>query len=272
MIALPMAAAERAERMTGRQHLSFSSISTYQACPLRWYFRYVEKLPEGTRSASLAFGSAIHGALQRHYDGLLIDGVPPTSADLLDAYRHAWAEEAGAVRFSKGDDADAMERLAARMLDAFRSSELASPAGTILAVEEELVGDIGADCPPLLARLDLAVENDDAVVVTDFKTAKSRWSFQQAEDSATQLLLYGELARPLGDGKPIQLQFGVLTKTKEPSVDVHPVEADASRVDRMRRIVERVWKAIEAENFYPAPSLMNCPTCPYRAPCRSWPG
>ena len=272
MIALPMAAAERAERMTGRQHLSFSSISTYQGCPLKWFFKYVEGLPDDTKSASLVFGSAIHAALQRHFETLLVEDRPPDPAELLDAFRVAWTAESGEIRFNKGDDAASLEALAVRILQAFRTSELAVPSGTILAVEEEFVGDIGADCPPLLARLDLAVENEDAVVVTDFKTAKSRWSFERAEGSATQLLLYGELARSLGDGKPVQLQFGVLTKTKEPAVDVHPVEADASRVDRMRRIVERVWKAIEAEHFYPAPSPMNCPTCPYRTPCRSWPG
>lgn len=38
MIALPMAPAERAERLTGRASLSFSSITTYQSCPLKWYF------------------------------------------------------------------------------------------------------------------------------------------------------------------------------------------------------------------------------------------
>ncbi|MEI7688316.1 MAG: PD-(D/E)XK nuclease family protein [Planctomycetota bacterium] len=272
MIALPMAPAERAERLTGRPSLSFSSISTFQACPLRWKFRYVLGLPEETKSANLVFGSAVHSALQRHFEGLLEDDKPPPFDDLMEAYRTAWKDETDEVTFSKGDTAATLETLAAKMVHVFQTSELAVPTGTILAVEEELVGEISPDCPPMLARLDLAVETDEAVVITDFKTSRSRWSYEQVEDSATQLVLYQELAGSFAGDKPIQLQFGVLTKTKEPSVDIHPVYADQHVVDRTRRIIERVWDAIQTETFYPAPSPLQCPSCGYRSTCRAWAG
>ena len=48
--------------------------------------------------------------------------------------------------------------------------------------------------------------------------------------------------------------------------------ADPLRIDRTKRVVERVWKAIEGEVFYPAPSTMSCTGCPYRDPCRKWCG
>jgi hypothetical protein len=44
------------------------------------------------------------------------------------------------------------------------------------------------------------------------------------------------------------------------------------RVARTKRIVERVWKAIAAGSFYPTPSPMQCPSCPFREPCRGWTG
>ena len=34
----------------------------------------------------------------------------------------------------------------------------------------------------------------------------------------------------------------------------------------------RVWRAIEAGVFYPAPSTMNCASCGYRPACRAWTG
>jgi CRISPR/Cas system-associated exonuclease Cas4 (RecB family) len=64
----------------------------------------------------------------------------------------------------------------------------------------------------------------------------------------------------------------VLTKTKEVQIDQHSTSADPLRVDRTKRIVERVWRAIEAEHFYPAPSQMNCGGCPFRDPCQKWCG
>ena len=62
------------------------------------------------------------------------------------------------------------------------------------------------------------------------------------------------------------------TKTKEVSVDTHSFVFDQAQVDRTKRIIERIWRAIQAEHFYPAPSMMNCPGCPYRDACRKWPG
>src|SRR5207237_9540975 len=45
-------------------HLSFSAISLFQSCPLRFFFRYVLGLPEPTIAASLVLGSALHQAAQ----------------------------------------------------------------------------------------------------------------------------------------------------------------------------------------------------------------
>ena len=50
------------------------------------------------------------------------------------------------------------------------------------------------------------------------------------------------------------------------------VVAGTRQVDRVRTVVHRVWSAIDAEHFYPAPSVMVCSGCPYRAPCRAWQG
>ena len=57
----------RAARLIGRDYLSYSSISTYQTCPLRFYFRYVLELPETPVSSSLAFGGAVHAAIEFHH-------------------------------------------------------------------------------------------------------------------------------------------------------------------------------------------------------------
>ena len=92
------------------------------------------------------------------------------------------------------------------------------------------------------------------------------------DDSAEQLLLYSELARDFAPGKRVRLEFAVLTKTKEVTIDRHTAAAEPAQVGRIKRVVERVWRAIEAEHFYPAPSPMNCSGCPYRGPCSKWCG
>ena len=256
-----------------RDYLSYSAITTYQGCPLRYYFRYVAGLPEKTVSSSLVFGSAVHRAVEHHFNELMAGNEPPTLDALVGEYDRHWAEsDPQAVKFGKDDDVESLGTLATKMFAAFKASPLATPAGRIIGVEEELRGSVVAGCPDLLGRIDLIEETADELVVTDLKTSRSRWSRDQADDSAGQLLLYHELVRNFVPRKRIRLQFAVLTKTKEPSVDLHEVQADRRAVDRTKRILERVWKAIDAEVFYPAPSPIQCSGCSFREECRAWSG
>ncbi len=191
----------------------------------------------------------------------------------MAAYNDAWTEHDGKeVQFGKDDDRGTLDDLAARMLSAFQESEIATPPGTIIGIEEELTGDLVPSVPDLLARVDLLVDAGDHIVITDLKTARSRWSQEQARESGGQLLLYHELAKPMAEGRPIRLQFAVATKLKSPDVHLYEVEAEPQQIDRVKRIVERVWEGIERQIFYPSPSAMQCPTCPYRDECRRWAG
>jgi CRISPR/Cas system-associated exonuclease Cas4 (RecB family) len=116
------------------------------------------------------------------------------------------------------------------------------------------------------------VDTGRELVIADWKTARSRWGQEQVEDASEQLLLYSELAADFAPGKPVSIEFVILTKTKDVAVDRHLLLVDRAQVSRTKKVVENVWRAVQSGNFYPAPSPMNCPTCPYREPCRSWSG
>lgn len=160
----------------------------------------------------------------------------------------------------------------ARLLAAFAQSDLAKPNGRILAIEESLRGDLVPGLPELLGKVDLIVETSTELLVRDWQTSRAKYTQDQVDESAAELLLYGELARDIAPGKQIRLQFGVLTKTKEVNVDVHSIPFEQSTFDRTKMVIERVWQAIQTGHFFPAPSPMNCDGCPYRDPCRKWPG
>jgi putative RecB family exonuclease len=184
---------------------------------------------------------------------------------LLDLFWDTWHEHDGPeVHFSKGEDINSVGHLAERMFRTFQASSFARPRGTILGVEEELRGPILPDVPDLLGRVDLLVDEPETLTVTDFKTARTAWSEEQVTDAASQLLLYHELAKPLAAGKSVRLRFAVLTKGKFPELVLHDVPVDTHRIERTKRVVQRVWQAIQAGHVYPSPSPINCTHCPYR--------
>ena len=74
-------------------------LSTYQACSLRWFFKYVAGLPEGAVSAHLIFGGAIHASLEAHYRELILGNPSPPIEHLHQAY-HDKFDECDADRMS----------------------------------------------------------------------------------------------------------------------------------------------------------------------------
>src|SRR5271170_6969492 len=193
-IALPVA---RPNPPAARPHISHSSISLFQSCSLRHFFKYTLRLPEPTVSASLIVGSGLHAGIEHHFRELLVGNPPPSLDTLLDVFWSAWHERDGQViRFGRGDDINSIGRLAERMFRAFQANSFAKPRGTIVGVEEELRGQVIPGLPDLLARVDLMVDEPEAFVVTDFKSARSSWNDEHVSDAASQLLLYHELVKP----------------------------------------------------------------------------
>jgi putative RecB family exonuclease len=257
---------EVARELTGRDYISWSALSTFRTCPLKYRFRYVDGLPEESVSSALVFGTGIHTAVEQHYQSILSGDPKPGLDALLFAYRSAWLpHDPDAIQFGSTETRASLDALAGRMLTAFLSSPAASVQGQVLGVEEEIRGMLVEGVPDLYGRVGLLTEDSDSLVVTDIKTSRGRWSPEQVEDSSEQLLLYSHLASEIAPGKRIATRFLVLTKTKEPVVEEHVREVEPAAVKRTLVGVERVWRAIEAGVFYPAPSTMSCSSCGYRA-------
>ena len=256
-----------------RDYLSYSAVRTFQMCPLKYRFRYVDGLPEEIVSSSLVFGSAIHAALEFFFSQQMAGEELPDLDMLLSVYQTNWQNRAEAnVQFGKKETADSLHELAGRMLKAFLESDLTQQKGRIIGVEEELRGELSPEIPDLLGRVDLLLETDDSVIVLDFKTSRSAWNDHQAEDQSEQLLLYADLVRRLVPGKQLRLQFAVITKARAPKVQLLETTFDESKLDRTKRVFEKVWSAIQDGHFYPSPSQMNCYSCGFRSACREWNG
>lgn len=238
---------------------------TFQSCPLKYRFRYIDGLPESCTSSSLVFGSAIHAAIEAYFHALLVGEPLPDLDALMETYRQCWqANQTEQIQFGASKSAESLEQLARRMLAKFLASDLVQPEERIIWIEEEWRGELIPGLPDLLGRVDLILETDEHVIIQDFKTARFAWSYEQAEESAEQLLLYGDLVRRLVPGKALRLRFAVITKSKDPKVQILDAGFDAERLERTKPVFKAMWSAVQAGHFYPSPSPMSCSGC-----CRS---
>lgn len=272
----PLPTTPSMRRVDERDYLSYTQITTFQRCPLRWYFQYEERRPLEQTSAALLFGSGIHAALELYYHALLAGCTQSSVDELLLPYDEVWqAVGPTPILFGKGETAESLHQVAQAALEAFLASPAALPAGEIIGIEEELRCVLDDELPQLLGRIDLLVRDGDALVIRDFKTSRSAWGPAKVEESLPQLWLYGQLAAPLrqalGD-LPLRCEFLVITKARQPSVQLHQAPLAITHGAHHRAMIQRVWRAMQADHAYPNPSPMNCSTCPFRNACRDWRG
>ena len=79
-------ASEIAERLTGRDYLSWSAVSSYLKCPLRYQFQYLDRLPEAFESSKLVFCSAVHATLEAPFRVQLVARQSPGIDALMTVY------------------------------------------------------------------------------------------------------------------------------------------------------------------------------------------
>ena len=258
-----------------RDFVSWSQLSTFRQCPLRYHFRYDLRLPEEFASPSLLFGGGIHRAIEVLHRDQLEGNTPRLLDELMAEFWDEWkfrSADAPEIRFGKQESPQTFNDLARRVLCKFLESELSRPVGQVIAIEEELRGEILPGVKDLLAIVDLVIDRGDALILRDYKTARSRWSKDHADDSAEQLLLYSSLVGGLGPEKSLRLEFVVLTKAASPAIELYELSCDPHRVAKTKLIAERTVDAIAAGNIYPNPSPTNCGSCPYKKSCREWCG
>lgn len=164
------------------RELSASSIKTYLQCLLKYYFHYEDKKPREGKTNPLAFGIAVHEALEELYNIVSETKEAPSPEvykRVLEVYMRSAAEngltdmevlqEGRDTVISRMDHIDPEEKVLGRELE----FHLKTPSGT-----------------PFTGSIDRLIELDEeTVVVIDYKT--SRMALNQDEaDTDIQMSMY----------------------------------------------------------------------------------
>jgi DNA helicase-2/ATP-dependent DNA helicase PcrA len=231
--------------------LSASDIATYLACPLRYKFARVLRIPT-EQTLQQRFGITVHQVLERyHAEG---GRTLAQMLDLLDAgWRRAGFRESARERRLREKARMALTRYHARL-----DGEEAEPVW----FERQFAFWIGPH--HLRGRVDrvdrLAAGAREEYELIDYKTSRPKTPTQLKDD--VQLSLYALAARDAWQlGPSRQAYHYVLDDRKVP---VPRGERDAESV---RGTVLEVGERILAEEFDPTPSPAVCSVCDYRIVC-----
>lgn len=168
--------------------LSPSQVNTWLDCQARWYYKYVERLPE-KGSPSLALGAAVDQAMKATWSNKIENGVDLPISDIIDVYAQAWLKASAGVEFTGKDNSDEMAKQGAQMIEKYMRE--AEPAIHPQAVDYEVRGTIAGVA--VRGFVDLVTIEGTTV---DLKTA-ARTPKAISPNHAFQLTTYAQLVKDL---------------------------------------------------------------------------
>ena len=259
------------QSLTGRNYLSFSQISTYQACPLKWWFSYASHHTPEHVSAALLLGGGIHAAIQTMLQSLMTLDLTPSIDEMMEVYQRHWDQSPKniPIRYGKNETKESVDETARRMLERLHDSPYLWPTGNILGIEQAFRLSLDDRIPDLLAKIDLLEHRDDELIITDYKTSRSAWNQSFARMKADQLILYACACQDVMTelNAKVKARFVVITKGKTPKVDHWDVPVDREHMKGVRATAIQVCHAMRQRIFYPSPSVMHCSGCSYAKRC-----
>ena len=232
--------------------ISVSQVNAYLACPLKYRFQYVDKIPRPWRVAAMAFGTSVHAAVEWFHRERLA-GRRADMAEVVKVFEADWyAQNVEPLVFSERESKDSLAEKGRAMLQIY----LESVNGTMpVAVEQPFELDL-AD-PETGEVLDVRlrgiidlVEEDQTLV--DLKTA-GRTLEQGGLERHLQLSTYA-LAFLLQHGAIPKLRLDMLLKTAKPRLERHETTRSIEDLGWTARLIGEVSLAIETEHFFPNPS------------------
>lgn len=254
--------------MPGRT-LSASQINTWLSCHRKWAYRYVERVPREFRASALAFGSAVHSALDWLH-GEKLDGRTPEPAKVGQIFRADWdAEQEEPIRFKDDESFDDLRSTGDNLVRQYAERLGDTPIeATELAFEVPLVdletGEILEDS--IRGYVDLLLADDTLV---EIKTAARRISDDDLR-RRLQLSAYA-YAHRLRRGRSPKLAVVSLMKTKRPSVEISATERTPDDDAFFVHLASEVSRGMDSGAHPPNPGW-QCSDCEYAKTCRAWRG
>ena len=235
--------------------LSFTQIDEYLACPARYRYRHVLRLPTPPHHA-VTYGIALHDAVAA-FGRSQIQGRPLSEAGILDAFAHAWS----GLGFLSREHEEARLAAGREALVRFRVAALRS-ARRPIAVEEPFSVSLGGI--RLQGRFDRVDESPHGVVVTDFKSSDVREPARARERAreSLQLALYAMAWRERDGALPVATELAFLDSGVTGSVAPEP-----ARLDRAAGRIGEAAAGIRSDAFDARPDPVTCRYCPFREIC-----
>ncbi len=243
-----------------------SKLDTYENCPRRYQYRYVDKIKRDRPSIEAHLGTAVHAALEKLYDSVR-HGKILSLEPALQAYETAWeASWSDLIEIRRKEfSVDDYRRIGRECVESYYEAHKPFDRDKTVDVERRVGFSIDLDGAEI--RIEgfvdrLAIGPDGAFEVHDYKTG-AHLPTQEDADKDRQLAVYELAVRRLWpDVKGVRLVWHYLRHGK----DIISTRGDEAR-ESLRRELETLLRAIKNDHEFAPKKSALCDWCEYRDLC-----
>jgi putative RecB family exonuclease len=263
--------------MEGQLHFSYSQLSTFIICPMKYAHQYVWGTQPETKPVALPFGKAVHKAAEVYYRNLKdtgeiipVDKVIATFETVLDNDIKATEVE---VTLKEDETLGALREQGIELVKLFykeiRPQKIAGVEVPFSVSVPDILNGGGELGIKLVGYYDL-VERDDqgTYLIAELKTSGQRFSSLRLEyDLQATVYSYAMSKMKVATSENSCLvRYDVLLKTKKPAFEHYFVTRTESDYERLIHLINHVLRAIELKVFY-RNTGWQCGDCQFKKAC-----
>jgi putative RecB family exonuclease len=242
---------------------SYSRLTTYETCPLRYKFRYIDRIKKDVTGIEAFLGICAHRTLQKLYEDLMREKTNSLD-DLITYFNNIWSKNwtPNIYIVKKKYTEDNYRRTGERCLrDYYRRCAPFNQSQT-LGIEERITIKLGSQYH-LIGYIDrLSKAPDGTYEIHDYKTT-GRLPDQNTIDQDRQLALYQiAIKQRWPDVKRIRLIWHFLLFDQE----MRSIRTDYDLAKLSGNIINLIRQVEEAQSFEPKESAL-CDWCEYAPEC-----
>jgi len=263
--------------MESQLHFSYSQLSTFLICPMKYAHSYVWGTPPETKPIALPFGKAIHKGAEIFYRSIMETGEIIPVDQVIETFKIVFDRETKnpdlELTMKEGETIGGLREQGIELVKLFHKEILPQKIAGVEVPFSISIPDIlngGGDLPiKLVGYFDL-VERDEqgTYLIVELKTSAQRFSSLRLEydlQATTYSYAMTKLKVATSESSCL-IRYDVLLKQKKVSFERYFVTRTEADHKRLIHLINMVLKAIENRIFY-RNSDWPCADCQFKKAC-----
>lgn len=241
---------------------SYTQLDTFHTCPLKYRYRYIDRIAPEVENIEPFMGSRVHEVLEWVYRAVMGGGRPPSLDEAVADLRSRWERAfSPRVRVVKRVPVESYLRSGIEGLTHYYNTFYPFNQSTTLAVEQPF--SIEVDGARLRGRIDrLARAGEGIYEVHDYKTSLSPPDLDRLDDELQMSLYQMAVERNYPDAHEVRLIYHYICRGV-----TYPTSRTPGQLAATARRVAGDIAAIESTtDWKPSPGPL-CRYCEYNDRC-----